>query len=161
MFNIEDSKELLLTGNIVQDYDESISDDESECRFNRYIELLDLIDGSEDIKVTKLIIQSMRAKDDYGAYQTAIRKIFSFPSDICATTLISELPSLIEENKEWAGEILCGLANEIEDIETPYIDAFLIELNNTDQDMQRIIINYIKEEERKGWLTHRISILSL
>jgi len=105
--------ELTFTGGIVQDSDESVPWPEREQRFNRYIELLDSIKGDEGLGTAKAIIKSMQAEQDYGAYQTTQRTLGKFPSEIYIEALISELPSLIKNNSNWAGELLCGLANSV------------------------------------------------
>ncbi len=161
MFDLSYSKELVFTGNIIQDSDNSIDPDESERRFNRYIELLDSIEGKEGVEVAKLVIRSMRAKDDYGAYQTSQRALFRFPPEVSAQAIVDELPDLIDKNTEWAGEILCGLANEIENDETPYISAFSVAISRANQSVIEKIMEYIKNEEIDGWLSHRVGVLNI
>ena len=55
----------------------------------------------------------MQAKNDYGAYQTTQRALGRFPSAIYLQTVIDELPALIDRQPDWAGELLCGLANSV------------------------------------------------
>ncbi len=54
--------ELLFTGNIVQDGDDSVSDGDRQQRFMRYMDMLEAIDGSEGIEVARAIVQSMQVK---------------------------------------------------------------------------------------------------
>lgn len=159
MFNIQHAEEFLHTGNIVQDSDTSIDWPERERRFNRYIELLDSIEGTEGIQTAQLIIRSMRARDDYGAYQTAQHALFRFPSTVTAAALVLELPDMIRANREWAGEILCGLANEITDIETPYVDSFCAALHRVSGIDRSNIEEFILEQEDGIWLKHRVGVL--
>jgi hypothetical protein len=49
--------ELIFTGKIVQDCDTSVSDDEIEHRCLRYMELLDMVDGSEGEDVSKAVVE--------------------------------------------------------------------------------------------------------
>jgi hypothetical protein len=44
--------EILAVSNIVQDDDESVSDEEAERRFNRFIELVDAVQGDEPTFLT-------------------------------------------------------------------------------------------------------------
>ena len=53
--------ELLHTGDIIQDGDKSVSQPESEQRFNRYIEMLDAVSGQEGIETFIAIVDSLQA----------------------------------------------------------------------------------------------------
>lgn len=160
--NIDEfEKEILFTGNIVQDSDTTIGWPERENRFNRYLELLDSINGTEGIYFARAIIKSMQADSDYGAYQTTQRVLGKFPSQIYIEAIILELPDLIKNNSEWAGEILCGLANSVN---TKYEDDIVLfneKLSNSDSTSCRIILGYIHQQEIDGWLDHRVGVLGV
>lgn len=151
--------ELMFTGDIVQDSDESVPWPEREDRFKRYIELLDSVNGDEGLEIARAIIRSMQAEQDYGAYQTTQSTLGKFPSEIYIKALISELPRLIQSNSEWAGELLCGLANSVERKYSSDIELFNKALANAEPGARDSILNYIKEQERDGWLEHRAKIL--
>ena len=153
-------KELLFTGNIIQDSDESVPWPERETRFNRYIELLDSISGSEGLLVAKAIIQSMQSENDYGAYQTTQSTLGKFPSEEYIEALISELPSMIERKSEWAGELLCGLANSVGTKYESDIHLFTKKLSESPTKSRNIVLQYINQQEHEGWLEHRIGVLS-
>lgn len=152
-------EEMLFTGNIVQDSDESVSWPERELRFNRYIELLDSVNGDEGLNIAKAIIKSMQAKQDYGAYQTTQRTLGRFPSEIYIDALISELPCLIKNNSDWAGELLCSLANSAETRYSGDIELFNKALSSAACSKNEEILNYIRAQEREGWLEHRVGVL--
>ncbi len=153
-------KELIVTGNIFQDSDESIPWPERENRFNRYIELLDSIEGNEGLSVAKALIQSMQAKDDYGAYQSTQGALGRFPSAEYIEALIAELPELILKQSDWAGDLLCGLAKSVGTEYGSDIRLFINMLSKSPTESKVIISEFIKQQEQDGWLEHRRGVLS-
>lgn len=160
MNNDELFNELMFTGNIVQDSDDSISWPERENRFNRYIELLNSIEGNEGLSIAKALIQSMQAKHDYGAYQSTQTTLGRFPSETYIKALVSELPLMIEKQLEWAGELLSGLANSIDTKGKNDIALFNDTLSGLPKQLRDTICQYIRKQEQAGWLEHRKGILS-
>ena len=153
-------KELIATGNIVQDSDKSVPWPERENQFNRYIELLDSIVGDEGLPVAKALIQSMQARDDYGAYQSTQSALGRFPGIEYIEALVIELPNMIQRKSEWAGELLCGLANSVNTEHERNIPLFVTEVRKSPAKSKSIIIQYIKQQEKTGWLEHRKGVLS-
>ena len=151
--------ELIFTGDIVQDSDKSIPWPEREDRFNRYVELLDAIKGDEGCEVAKALVRSMQAKQDYGAYQTTQHALGRFPSGVYISAILAELPTLIQNNPDWAGELLCSLANSVGTKWESDIDLFNKELMVYDSESAEIIRKYIADQENDGWLGHRVGIL--
>ena len=151
--------ELIFTGDIVQDADDTVSHTERHARFMRYVELLDAVDGSEGIDAARAVIQSIQARDDYGAYQTTQRALGRFPPSISLQALIDELPSLIDRQRDWAGELLCGLANAVGTECEPDIEKFIGLLVKTPSSSREVITDFIAKEEKGGWLEHRVGVL--
>jgi hypothetical protein len=52
--------EVIDLGDIVQDSDDSISDDDREQRLNRYVELVDAVAGDEPDEVFRCLLTSVR-----------------------------------------------------------------------------------------------------
>ncbi|MFI2812830.1 MULTISPECIES: hypothetical protein [Microbulbifer] len=152
-------RELIFTGNIVQDSDESVPWPERENRFNRYIELLDSIDGSEGLPVARALIQSMQSDDDYGAYQTTQAALGKFSSKEYIEALTLELPPMIKRGSEWAGELLCSLANSVGTQHEADIALFIRALNELPGEDKNTISRYIEQQEEGGWLAHRKGVL--
>jgi hypothetical protein len=125
----------------------------------RYIELLDAVDGTEGIDAARAIIQSIQASDDYGAYQTTQHALGRFPPSVSLQALIVELPALIERQRDWAGELLCGLANAVGTEWEPDIDEFNALLAQTPGPSRKVITEFISVEEERGWLKHRVGVL--
>jgi len=151
--------ELIFAGNIVQDGDDTVSDTERHARFMRYIELLDAVDGSEGIDAARAIIQSIQARDDYGAYQTTQHALGRFPPSVSLQALIDELPSLIDRQRDWTGELLCSLANAVGTEWEPDIEEFNALLREAPKSVGQVISDFIADEEEGGWLEHRVGVL--
>lgn len=151
--------ELLLVGNIVQDSDESISQEEAESRFNRYIEMLDAIDGSEGEKHAKAVFASIQAVDDYGAYQTAESAVWKFGEEIFCIALLHELPRLIKDLPDWAGDFLVSIANAQDTEHKSIIHTFNNQISKLPTNKKDAILKFIQEQETEGWLEHRVGVL--
>ena len=154
-------EQLMFSGNIVQDSDETVGWPEREDRFNKYIELLESINGNEGLDIARAVIKSMQAEEDYGAYQTSQGTLGKFPAEVYTSALILELPALIKSQSEWAGELLCSLANSLDTAYEYNINHFNKLLKDSDQETKDIINKYIEAEEDDGWLEHRVGVLGV
>ena len=96
-------EELLQTGDIVQDGDTSVPQEAAEGRFKRYEEMVEAVSGQEGIEAFISLIESLQAKDDYGAYETTYRALWPFPSIVAAQGLVAALPRLIYSQHDQRG----------------------------------------------------------
>jgi hypothetical protein len=151
--------ELLFTGRIVQDGDKTVDPDEAHRRFLRYIELVEEVDGSEGADALVALFQSVQMKDDYGAYQTTYRIMGRFPDELFAKVFVQELPSLILRQPDWAGDFLVGIANGQGGKWDYQIKMFNDAVAAAPAEVQRPIIDYIREQELSGWFRHRVGVL--
>ena len=119
-----------------------------------------VLDGNKGIDAARVIIQSIQARDDYGAYQTTQHTLGRFPTAIGLQALIDELPSLIGRQPDWAGELLCGLANAVGTKWEPDIEEFNALLREASSFGRQVILDFIANEERGGWLKHRVGVLA-
>jgi hypothetical protein len=161
--NIQEwQKELIFTGNIVQDTNESVPQPEAERRFNRYIELLDMVEGDEGQQVLTSVIRSIQVKHDYGAYQTTLGIIlWKFPPDLMIPVLLSELPTLIHRQPDWAGDIINQIAQQHDTENKVLTELFNKEIAKLSNDSREIIVQFVRNEENGGWLGHLRGILCL
>jgi hypothetical protein len=153
-------EELLHTGAIVQDADHTVPQDERDRRFKRYVELVDAITGEEGVAVARALIRSYQVKDDYGAYGHTYHALGRFPTPLFVEALLRELPDLIRRQPDWAGDILCGLANSVGTRWAKDIIEFRSQLQQASPTEQAAIREYIGGEEQDGWLKHRRGVLS-
>jgi hypothetical protein len=148
-------RELLQAGRIVQDDDTSVPQPEAEARFNRYLALLDELRGSEGEAFAVAVVESMQVRHDYGAYQRTMTTLERFPPPTRCRAVLQELPRLIRTLPRWAGDLLLGLTSKS--------DAFHFNslLDRVPQEDQRLIREFIAQEERCGWLQDDVGVLGL
>jgi hypothetical protein len=152
--------ELMATGVIIQDGDDSVPWPEREQRFNRYIQLVDAVTGGEGHAAAVALVQSLQSRHDYGAYQATQHALGRFPSHVHFAALIQELPALIQRQPDWAGELVCSLANSVGTRFEPDIEAFREQLRQAPAATQGAITAFLRQEEDDGWLRHRRGVLS-
>jgi hypothetical protein len=151
--------ELLFTGRIVQDDDDSVDPEEAHRRFLRYCEMVDQLDGSEGPEAVAALIQSVQMKNDYGAYQTTYRIMGRFPDDVFAQVFVRELPSLIERQPDWAGDFLVGIANGQGGKWDYQIAMFNGAVKSASPSVRSAIVDYVRSQELSGWFEHRVGVL--
>jgi hypothetical protein len=145
-------EELLQTGNIVQDGDTAVPQEEKEKRFNIYVEMVKAVSGQEGREAFITLVESLQAKDDYGAYQATYGALWRFPPSVAAHGLIASLPRLVERHPDYAGDILAQLANATRDQDLAFLSAFRGALGSAPADAQNAILDFIIREENNGWL---------
>jgi len=148
-------RELLHTGDIVQDGDKPVPQPEREQRFNRYIEMLDAVSGQEGIETFIAIVDSLQARQDYGAYQRTYGTLRKFPASVAARGLIASLPRLIVRQPDCAGVILSELARSIHQERHAVLSTFKRELSAASADTQKVIMDFVIQQESDGWLDGR------
>jgi hypothetical protein len=148
-------RELLHTGDIVQDGDKSVPQPERERRFNRYIEMLEAVSGQEGIETYIAILDSLQAKQDYGAYQRTYGTLRRFPPSVAGQSLVAALPRLIKRQPNCAGDILSQLARSPHQESLAVLSAFKSALAAASADAQKAIMDFVIREESDGWLDGR------
>ena len=151
--------ELLHVGNIVQDEDDSVGWDEREARFNRYVEMLDALHGTEGFEYALAVIESLQAENDYGAYQIAGHAAWRFGEVSYCKALVQELPRLIDTLPDWAGDFLVSIANGKDTPDESTIRVFNHLLSELDVDVKQKVDEFIRKEEASGWLRGRVGVL--
>jgi hypothetical protein len=152
--------ELVQTGKIVQDGDISVSPDEAEKRFSRYVELVDMVEGDEGPEVVKALVRSIQVRYDYGAYQGTMNAILDrFPMELMVPVLLSELPDLIQRQPEWAGDIINQVTHQDNTAAKVVVRLFNKEVSKLSPQDRQSIMKFIRQEENGGWLEGRQGIL--
>ena len=148
-------RELLLTGDIIQDGDMPAPQQERGKRFKRYIEMVEAVSGQEGVETFIVLIESLQAKNDYGAYQNTFGALWRFPPNVAAQGLIAALPGLVERHPDYAGDILARLANATHHEGLAVLSAFRNALRAAPADAQKTIMDFVIREEAGGWLDSR------
>lgn len=154
-------EELLFTGNIIQDEDDTVSPEERARRCTRYGELLDAVDGTEGYEVFQALIDSLQAKQDYGVYQTTYNVLWSFRDPQFAEYLIKSLPSVIRRNL--GAEDLSQVGNILAPIDSASqrVEQFNMNLARSPHEEQEIIfatisklidLTWLNEDTGLGWI---------
>ena len=139
--------ELLRTSDIVQDGDDSVSWEEREERFTRYVGLLEMVTGKEPQEVFQTVVDSIRVPDDYGAYETAHNALWSFPPEKFADYFVAALPRLISRmaQHDQVGRFLCPLTGHGR---KKYLPAFNSELGKAPIATREAIMKFVKENSQ-------------
>ncbi|WP_458248459.1 hypothetical protein [Streptomyces sp. MAI_2237] len=99
-------QELLATSDLVQDGDTSVSDDEAGRRYDRYIALADMVDGTEGPHTVCALIASLRAEEGYGAHQAVYGALERFPSQDLVSGTVLAAADLLNIPRDHSGQVL-------------------------------------------------------
>jgi hypothetical protein len=152
--------ELMRCGKIVQDGDNSHPPEEAECSFDRYVELVNSVSGSEGVDVAKALIESMQVRHDYGAYQSTFSALWKFPEQILASAVALTLPDLIRRQPDWAGDLVNQIAQMTSNPHSKLIKMFNLKVHELEPELKERVVRFIRKEEVDGWLDGRTGILT-
>jgi hypothetical protein len=148
--------EIIFTGNITDDSYDADNNARFYAKSIRYIELLSAVNGTEGIDAARAIIRSIQVVEDYGVRRALER----FPPSVFMHALVDELPFLIDRQRDWAGEILCGLAGAFGTRWECYIYWFNTPLMQAPSSSRKVITDFISIEENEGgWLRYGGGVL--
>jgi hypothetical protein len=142
-------KELLSNSKLVQDDDDSTSPEEAERRFNRYVQLVNMVNGKETQEVFQALIDSVRVPEDYGAYEAVHNAIWKFPPDTFAEYFVAALPKFIRRMAKYD-----QVARFLYPLTGPgrrkYLPAFVSALGSAPPADRKMILGFIKKNEELG-----------
>jgi hypothetical protein len=149
------SQELLFTGNIVQDGDSTVARDEAVRRAERYLDLVNMVTGTEDNGVFLALITSLQSPHDYGAYDDTFGKIESFPEEYFGLGFIKRILPLLPNRSNWAGRLLLIVCRS-----PGRIAYFNAALSGAPSRIRRAVMEYISSQEQPGgWLEYDCGML--
>jgi len=120
-------------GDIVQDSDDSVDDEERESRFSHFIELVDGVMGDEP---------------DYGAHDAVLSALLRFEPQRLGRLAAMEMPTVILRVPDFAGDLLGQLAFRADDV----VAAFNRAAASLDETQRTVIRAFVAAEEEDGWL---------
>ncbi|MEU9688787.1 hypothetical protein [Amycolatopsis japonica] len=141
--------EIIECGDLVQDDDEVTSQDEAELRWNRYVELADSVTGDEGSAGVAAIVCSLKAKEDYGAYQSAHAALSRFPGKDLGEGVVQATSDLLVIPKDNSGNILMLLVYA----GTVAVNSFNEALRVADQGTRSGFRQLIEFHESGEWLS--------
>ncbi|KFZ82337.1 hypothetical protein ED92_00120 [Amycolatopsis sp. MJM2582] len=146
--------EIIECGDLVQDDDEVESQDEAERRWNRYVELADSVTGDEGPTGVAAIVRSLKAKEDYGAYQSAHAALLRFPGEDLGEGMAQATSDLLVIPKDNSGNVLMLLVHAGSVAVSRFNDA-LRAVEPRDRREFRQLIEFHESEEWLSDATHR------
>ncbi|WP_018684426.1 hypothetical protein [Actinokineospora enzanensis] len=102
--------EVVELGDLPQFEDESITQEEGERRWNRYVELVDAVTGDEGPEAVVALISSLRAEQDHGAYESTHGALESFPPEVFGAGAAQAAGALLSIPLDRSGVVLLTLA---------------------------------------------------
>lgn len=150
--------EIIVCGDLIQDGDPRFTPEEAEERWNRFVELADEVSGEEGPSGVAAIVSSLKADDDYGAYQSAFSALERFPDEVLGKGVALAAPNLLDLPRHSSGEVLVTVVDAGEDA----IGAFGEEMRSGDPSTLTAMIELIQYHESSEWLAeeqHRRKLL--
>jgi hypothetical protein len=142
-------RELLAAGNLVQDGDGSASAEEAGRRFDRYVALADMIDGTEGPEAVHALVASLRAEEDYGAHEAVYGALERFPSKDLVNGIILAVDDLLRIPRDHSGQVLqlLALLSDADDLQ-----AFTAGCGRLTPDARSGLAGLIESHEANEWL---------
>jgi hypothetical protein len=138
-------RELLELGAIVQDDDASVSAEDAGALFDRYVELVQMIDGTEGSAAVEALVSSMRSENDYGAYQATHGALALFSPGEFARGVAA---AILQTHRNHSGEVLAAVARNDEGPR-----EFNSYLTQAAPDLRAELGDLVRQEELDGWLS--------
>jgi hypothetical protein len=148
-------RELLATADLVQYGDDSVPEEVAVRRFDRYVELADMVDGTEGPLAVKALISSLWAEEDYGAHQAVYSALERFPAlDLVRGTVFAaaELMAIPSDN---SGQVL-QLVTLLSDQEA--LDEFEAAFGRLEPGTREDLSSLIARHEDDEWLADERSL---
>ena len=142
--------ELMRTGRIVQDEDEAADREQAQRDCLRYVELVEMVDGSEGRTVFDALLASMQVPEDYEVYEATVRVLHRFRIASVGEWIYDGWFGLSERSSFRAWDLLNQLAREGFGVEAR--EAFDRAWGRADPREQRQLLALVEQQERDGWL---------
>ncbi|MFD6093047.1 hypothetical protein ACFWGN_13080 [Oerskovia sp. NPDC060338] len=135
-------------GDLVQDDDEVASPGEAERRWNRYVELADSVTGDEGPAGVAAIVSSLKADEDYGAYQAAHAALDRFPQADLGLGVADAAKELLSIPRDNSGNVLLILVRA----GSVAVGAFNEAIRSIDPEVRLAIRELVEYHESEEWL---------
>ena len=141
--------EIVECGDLVQDDDEVTPPGEAERRWNRYVELADSVTGNEGPSGVAAIVYSLKAEEDYGAYQAAHAALGRFPHSDLGRGVADAARGLLSIPRDGSGNILLILTQA----GPAAVNAFNEAIQAADPDVRVSVRELVEFHESEEWLS--------
>ncbi|SFE57551.1 hypothetical protein SAMN04487819_11713 [Actinopolyspora alba] len=140
--------EIVECGEIVQDEDDTVPQDEAERRWNRYVELVLSVTGDEGPEGVVAIVSSLRAEEDYGAYESAYAALQRFPLADLGKGVAWAAEELTRIPYDPSGIVLVIVAR----LPAEAAEAFNQEIKSVPGDVRNRLRDVVDFHEANDWL---------
>ncbi|MER6666713.1 hypothetical protein ABT256_19375 [Amycolatopsis japonica] len=141
--------EIVECGELVQDDDGVTPQDEAERRWNRYVELADSVIGNEGPEGVAAIVASLRAEEDYGAYQSAHAALRRFPGEDLGKGVAQAATEMLAIPNDNSGNVLMILTR----CGPVAVNSFNEEFGVIDSAMRNRMRELVEFYESEEWLS--------
>ncbi|GIJ00617.1 hypothetical protein Slu03_29940 [Sediminihabitans luteus] len=141
--------EIVECGDLVQDDDEVTPPGEAERRWNRYVDLADSVNGSEGSSGVAAIVSSLRAEEDYGAYQAAHAALGRFPHSDLGQGVADASRELLSIPQDQSGNVLLILIRS----GPAAVKSFNEAIRAADPDVRVSVRELVEFHESEEWLS--------
>ncbi len=145
--------ELDQNAEFVSDFGAQNVQEEAEERFNRYIELLDQVNGDEGPEVLRALIDSMRMQEDCGVYQVTLATIDKFFQVGYERCLVDMLPGLIERRADLASDLVDLIMALKSTSRDTFIEGFFTAVDHAKPETRALIMQFLHAELAKGTIS--------
>lgn len=133
---------------------------DAESKFDKYISLLEMIDGNEGPEIVRALINSIRASNDSGAYQATIHALSKFFKPGYAISFIDSIAKLTFKRPDLASDLLLLIADFKTEEHRLFVNEFNTQLKFTHSSSTSHVISFIKVEEKKSLLSDFSGVLA-
>ncbi|MGW7433234.1 hypothetical protein ACWGIN_27305 [Streptomyces sp. NPDC054861] len=142
-------RELQSSCDIVQYEDDTVSAEEAGRRYHRYVELADMVEGTEGPQAVTALVGSLRAEEDYGAHQAVYGALERFPSLDRARGVASAAAELLNLPMDSSGQVL-QLTAVLSSEEA--LAEFSTALGELEPEVWQAMTTLIAQHENDEWL---------
>ena len=148
------SAELVFNSSFIPDFGALNLIKQAESRFDRYIELLEMVEGDEPPEILHTMANSIRMEDDCGAYQVTIDTFSKFMTKEYIKAFIEVLAKVDFRRSDIASDLVIKMSHIMINENMSFLQAFENELNCCKSSAAGHSIQVVNLEKRKGTLQH-------
>ncbi|MFJ5924644.1 hypothetical protein ACIQF6_18795 [Kitasatospora sp. NPDC092948] len=148
-------RELLWTGRLVQDGDTSVSEEEAGYRYDRYVALADMVDGTEGPAAVHALISSLQVEQGEGAHEAIYGALEQFPGQDLVDGTVLAAVDLLRIPHLHSGQVLqlLTLLGTADDLRT-----FATDCGRLEPELRAGLAELIAAHEADEWLADERSL---
>ncbi|THB75112.1 MAG: hypothetical protein D6B28_01165 [Gammaproteobacteria bacterium] len=148
------SAELVLNSSFIPDFGSLNLLRQAETRFDRYVELLEMVEGNEPPEILHTMANSIRMEDDCGAYQVTIDTFCKFMGNEYLNAFIEVLAKVDFRRSDLASDMVIKMSQIEIGESTTFLQALENEISNCKSSAAGHCIQIINKEKFKNTLNH-------